>query len=202
MRRVLVALAAAFALTAGSAEAVTIRELIELSKAGLGDDVLIALIEVDRRVFTVDPDTVRELKKAGISDAVIVALIRTARTPPEPAPVAAPAPAPEPEPRKPEVIVIEHRDQAPAPQPVAYPVGVVVPGYPTYGYGYGAGYGYGVNPIVRRDTVKTTLQTDHGLVTARVPVPVGCVKAAPVYWGFGGKLRPGSWQPDPIVVCR
>ena len=200
MRRVLVALVAALALTAGPAEAVTIRELIELSKAGLGEDVLIALIEVDRRVFTVTPDTVKELKKAGISDAVIVALIRTARPQPEPAP--APAPAPEPEPRKPEVIVVDHHDPAPAPPPVAYPVGVVVPGYPAYGYGYGLGYGYGVNTIARRETVRTTLQTDHGLVTARVPVPVGCVKAAPVYWGFGGKLRPGSWQPDPIVVCR
>ena len=200
MRRVLVALAAVFALTAGPAEAVTIRELMELSKAGLGDDVLIALIEVDRRVFTVTPDTVKELKKAGISDAVIVALIRTARTQPEPAP--APEPAPEPEPRKPEVIVIDHHDPAPAPQPVAYPVGVVVPGYPNYGYGLGYGYGYGVNTIARRETVRTTLQTDQGLVRARVPVPVGCVKAAPVYWGFGGKLRPGSWQPDPIVVCR
>jgi hypothetical protein len=39
-------------------------------------------------------------------------------------------------------------------------------------------------------------------VRARVPVPANCVKAEPVYWGFGGKLRPDSWQPPPTVVCR
>jgi hypothetical protein len=54
----------------------------------------------------------------------------------------------------------------------------------------------------RQQTVATTLQTDHGLVRARVPVPANCVKAAPVYWGFGGKLRPGSWEPPPMVVCQ
>jgi len=50
--------------------------------------------------------------------------------------------------------------------------------------------------------VKATLSTDQGLVKARVPVPPNCVKAEPVYWGFGGKLRPGSWEPPPTVVCR
>lgn len=201
MRRVLIALAVVFAAAAGHAEAVTIRDLIELSKAGLGDEVLIALIEVDRQVFTVDPAILKELKKAGVSEAVIVALIRSGRTPPaEPVPA---APALEPEPRKPDIIVVEHRDPSP-PQPVAYPVPVAVPVYPSYGYGYGYG-GYGSLPgvtVARPQTVRTTVQTDHGLVRARVPVPAGCVKAAPVYWGFGGQLRPGSWQPDPIVVCR
>jgi len=28
------------------------------------------------------------------------------------------------------------------------------------------------------------------------------VAAQPVFWGFGGKLRPGSWQPPPTVLCR
>jgi hypothetical protein len=185
MRRILIAFAAVFALTAGRVEALTIRDLIELTKAGLGDEVLIALIEVDRRVFSLDPATLRQLKEAGVSEPVIVALIRSGRTAPV-EPVQAP-PAPEPEPRKPEVIVVDHHDPAPAPAPVAYPVYV-----PVVSDFYGG----------RRETVRTTLQTDQGLVRARVPVPYNCVKAAPVYWGFGGRLRPGSWQPDPIVVCR
>jgi hypothetical protein len=51
-------------------------------------------------------------------------------------------------------------------------------------------------------TVKATIATDQGLVKARLPVPANCVKAEPVYWGWGGKLRPGSWEPPPTVVCR
>lgn len=188
MRRVLIALFAVLVLTAARADAVTIRDLIELSKAGLGDDVLIALIEVERRVFTMDTATLKQLKEGGVSEAVIVALIRSGRTPrAEPA-----APTPVPEPRQPEVIVVDHHDPAPAPAPVAYPVPVAVPVYvpvPTRGLG-------------RHETVTTIVPTDQGLVKARVPVPPNCVKAEPVYWGFGGKLRPGSWEPPPTVVCR
>ena len=44
--------------------------------------------------------------------------------------------------------------------------------------------------------------TDQGLVKARVPLPVNCVAAQPVFWGFGGKLRPGSYAPPPTVLCR
>ena len=196
MRRALIAILAVFVVTgvmASRAEAVTIRDLIELSKAGLGDDVLIALIEVDQRVFTIDTPTLKKLKEAGVSDPVIIALIRTGRTP-KVDPAAAPAPAPEP--RQPEVIVVDHHDPAPAPAPVAYPVPVAVPVYvPTVGYGYG-------NRGFRNETVTTVLPTDQGLVRARVQVPPNCIKAEPVYWGFGGKLRPGSWEPPPTVVCR
>ena len=192
MRRVFIALVAVVLMAAGRAEAVTIRDLIELSKAGLGDEVLIALIEVDRQVFNIDTATLKKMKDAGVSEAVIVALIRSGRTSPvEPAPVA--APQPQPAPREPEVIVIDHHD-APAPAPAAYPVPVAVPVYvPLSGYSRGA---------FARETVTTILPTDHGLVKARVPVPANCLKAQPVYWGFGGKLRPGSWQPTPMVVCQ
>ena len=84
------------------------------------------------------------------------------------------------------MVVIDHREEAPAPAayPVAVPVYVPVPARRS------------------RQTVETTIPTDQGLVKARVPVPPNCVKAEPVYWGFGGKLRPGSWQPPPTVVCR
>jgi hypothetical protein len=194
LRRIVFALITAIALTAGRAEAVTIRDLIELSKAGLSDPVLLALIEVDRSVFSIDTATLKQLKDAGVSDAVIVALIRSGRQP-RPEPVAAPAPEPLPREREPEVIVIDHRDppaSAPAPAPVAYPYPVAVPVYVPV-----------QSPSRRfRDTVTTVIPTDQGLVRARVPVPQNCIKAEPVYWGFGGKLRPGSWEPPPTVVCR
>ena len=191
MRRVIFALLAAMAVTVGRAEAVTVRDVIELSKAGLSDPVLLALIEVDRSVFSIDTATLKKLKEAGVSEAVIVALIRSGREPkPEPAPE--PASQPEPETREPQVVVIDHHDApAPAPAPIAYPVAVPV-------------YVPMFDPYTRyRDrTVTTILPTDAGLVKARVPVPPNCVKAEPVYWGFGGKLRPGSYAPPPTIVCR
>jgi hypothetical protein len=195
MRRIFFAFIAAMVLAAGRADAVTIRDIIELSKAGLSEPVLLALIEVDRSVFTIDTATLKKLKDGGVSDAVIVALIRSGRTPPpqrvEPA-VATTDPDPEPA-KEPQVIVIDHHDAPPAaPQPVAVPVA-----YPVY------------VPVVtpsrqffRNQTVTTVLPTDQGLVRARVPVPAGCIKAQPVFWGFDGKLRPGSWEPPPTVVCR
>jgi hypothetical protein len=190
LRRTVFALITAVAL-AGRAEAVTIRDLIELSKAGLSDDVLLALIEVDRRVFSIDTATLKQLKEAGVSDQVIVALIKSGRQRPEPVAAPAPDPAPLPREREPEVIVIDHRDPpTPAPQPVAYPVAVPV-------------YIPVASPSRRfHDTVTTILPTDQGLVKARLPVPPNCIKAEPVFWGFGGKLRPGSWEPPPTVICR
>lgn len=191
-RRTALALLTIVALAAGRAEAVTIRDLIELTKAGLSDQVLLALIEVDRGVFTIDAPTVKQLKDAGVSEAVIVALIRSGRTPraQEPEPVPAPEYTGI---REPQVIVIDHHDEpAAVPAPVAVPYPVAVPVYvsvPTLRHAGG-------------NTVTTTFPTDIGVVKARVPLPANCVKAEPVYWGFGGKLRPGSWQPPPTVVCR
>ena len=199
-RRIAAVLVAVIALGAGRAEAVTIRDVIELSKAGLSEQVLLALIEVDGRVFTIDTPTLKQLKEAGVTDGVIVALIRSGRTPraqePEQAPEPTAPPASEPD------VIVRYVDRyidrdrdtysPPAPAPVAVPYPVAVPVYIPL-------------PTTRRSSgqraVTTTVQTDIGLVKARVPVPPNCVKAEPVYWGFGGKLRPDSWQPPPTVVC-
>ena len=193
-RRILFAFLTVVALAPGRAEAVTIRDVIELSKAGLSETVLLALIEVDRSVFTIDTPALKQLKEAGVTDAVIVALIRSGRTPPQPQPMPDPVPEITPETRpQHEVIVIEHQAPAPTPAPIAIPYPVAVPVYMT-------------GPsrrLSRHDTIPTTFVTDvGGVVTARVPIPANCVKAQPVYWGFGGKLRPGSWEPPPTVVCR
>jgi hypothetical protein len=193
LRRTVFAFLTVIAVAAGRAEAVTIRDVIELTKAGLSDQVLLALIEVDRGIFTLDTPTVKQLKEAGVSEAVIVALIRSGRTPRarEVDPIPEPLP---PVKSEPEVIVIDHHDApAPAPAPIAIPYPVAVPVYvqvPT------------ARRFPRQDTITTTFPTDVGLVKARVPVPANCVKAEPVFWGFGGKLRPGSWEPPPTVVCR
>jgi len=189
VRRTVLVCIAVLALTAGRAYAVSVRDVIELSKAGLSEPVLLALIEVDRSVFAIDPATLKELKAAGVSDAVIIAMIHSGRDTPAPVEAPAPAVAAEPAaPTQPQVVVLDHHDET---QPAYYPVPVYVP--------VPAGTSGGRR---RGETVKATLSTDQGLVKARVPVPPNCVKAEPVYWGFGGKLRPGSWEPPPTVVCR
>ncbi len=103
----LVLVVSAITLFAARAEAVTLREIVELTRAGLSDEVLLALIEIDQRVFPVDPDTLKMLKDAGVSPAVIVAIVKSGRTPkpqPEPALLAETVPADQP---PPQVVVVE-----------------------------------------------------------------------------------------------
>ena len=71
--------AALLLVLAPSAQALTIRDVIELTRAGLTDEVLIALIEVDAGVFATDTATLKSLKEAGVSERVMVALIRSGR---------------------------------------------------------------------------------------------------------------------------
>ena len=60
-----------------TARAVTVRDIIELSKAGLGDDVLVAVIEADRTIFTLDKQQILDLKRAGVSKTVILKMLRS-----------------------------------------------------------------------------------------------------------------------------
>jgi hypothetical protein len=94
-----------------------------------------------------------------------------------------------------------------------YPYGFGVPtaGFGVAGVGFGVGVPVGVavgypgvvgvptNRVTRNVIVPTA---DGGAVKANVPLPSNCVNAQPVYWGFGGKLRPGSWAPPPQMLCR
>ena len=76
------ALAAAVLLLAGAvgrAEALTIRDVIELTKAGVSEEVLLALIDVDGGVYASDTETLKALKEAGVSERVMVALVRSGR---------------------------------------------------------------------------------------------------------------------------
>ena len=77
----LVMVVAVLTASAVRAEAITLTEIIELTQAGLSDDVLLALIEVDQRVFSIDPETLKTLQDAGVSPRVIVAIVKSGRTP-------------------------------------------------------------------------------------------------------------------------
>ncbi|MGH9196046.1 MAG: hypothetical protein ACRD1T_09930, partial [Acidimicrobiia bacterium] len=64
---------------ASPAAALSLRELVELSRAGVSDEVLIALIDVGRTIFPTDAETLIGLKKAGLSNRVIEAVVRASR---------------------------------------------------------------------------------------------------------------------------
>lgn len=162
-----------------NAYAVTIRDLIELSKEGVSDAILVALIETDGSRFKLTPDDIRSAKTQGLSDAVIVAMIRTR-------PVSAPqrdavvdsipaAPQPDPEPViAPRIIV-----QAP-------PVNV----------------SQTVTQRVEVQHERSRVQHVPVYVPVYVPVPVRPVevkKEEPVYWGWGGKRRPDAWA-EPVII--
>jgi hypothetical protein len=83
-------------LVPATAGAVTVHEIIELTKAGLSDEVLTALIDADRTIFTLDKDQILELKEAGVSKAVLLKMLRSRREFDSPPPAPASEPASEP----------------------------------------------------------------------------------------------------------
>lgn len=184
MRRLVVLLVALFGLVP-AAEALTVRDIIELSKAGLGEDVLLALIEVEGGVYSIDPGTLKALKSAGVPDRVIVALVRSGRERVEPPALPVAPPEPEAAP-PPQVVVIEHHDQ---PREVMVPVPVYVPVYTS-------------RPRVRRPdgfasprAVESTFIPFQSGPPVQRPVAEDAARE-PIYWGFGGKLRPDAWKPQ------
>ncbi len=165
----------------GRAYAVTIRDLVELSKEGVSDAVLIALIETDGSRFKMTLADIRSVRAQGLSDVVIVAMIRTrvVATPLRDAATDALAPTPEAQPvvapREPERVVV----QAP---PVT---------------------------VTQTVTQRVEVSRERSLVE-QVPVyfpvyvavptrPVEIKKEEPVYWGWGGQRRPDAWK-EPVII--
>ena len=192
MRRALILLLLLLPFTPARADALTVRDVIELSKAKIGDQVLLALIDVDRSVFEIDTATLKQLKESGVNEAVIVAMIRSGRSQAAAEPSAEPDPTNPPNSTnptnpEPQVIVIDHHDAAP-PAPAYVPVAVPV---------------YMPVPAYRPEYVTRTLVTEDGsAVRVREPLAPNCTKAEPVYWGNDGKRRAGTWEPPVQVVCR
>jgi len=191
-----IALALAVLLLAGPvvsrAEALTIRDVIELTKAGISDEVLLALIDVDGGVYANDAATLKTLKEAGVSERVMVALVRSGRERriPEPPPAAPPAEDAAP----PQVVVIEHHEpRQPEVQQVVVPVPVYVPVYS----GRPRSHRTGDAVHYPRPVESTYVPFQSGQPAVR-PQP----QAAPVYWGFGGKLRPDAWGQRPADAGR
>jgi hypothetical protein len=66
-------------LSPAAAFAVTLDQIVALSKAGVSDTVILALIDRDKAVITVEPDQLSKLQRDGVSEAVILAMLKSGR---------------------------------------------------------------------------------------------------------------------------
>ena len=191
MRRIVLFVLPLITLFPLSASALTVRDVVELTHAGLGEDIILALIEVDPSVFPIDTETLKSLKAAGVSQRVIGAMVRSGRTQPPPADpgpaVIEEAAAPEPQ-----VIVIDHRDAPIQQVPVAVPVYVPFAVPINHRVAGDNRLAHVADPYdaARRLEVRQGVRLDSIADVGRTP-------PQPVYWGFGGHLRPDAWQPTP-----
>ena len=194
MRRLVVALAfVTVAASPAAAQTLTTKDVLDLTKAGLSQEALIALIEVHRAVFPVDRDTLMMLKARGVADNVIVAMIRSGRDPIAPPPPPPPAPTPSvivdrgdgtPEliikdraPEQTRVLVVEENDQ------------------PRYDRRIRSEERIREVPVYVTAPVVGPLRHDPDRVRDRELDREPPKRQEPVYWGFGGKLRPDAWKP-------
>jgi len=135
-----------FGCVPATASAVTIDEVVALSKSGVSEQVIVAMIERDQTLYTLSPALIMKLQRDGLSDTILLALIKSGRPnePPPPASTAGPAAAPVPPP--PAIAVVGHgplvpnttepdvmtadvteAPPVPVPPPIFVPVPIVVP---------------------------------------------------------------------------
>jgi hypothetical protein len=72
-------LLALLALVPAPASAVTVEQVVSLSKAGVSEAVILALIERDRTVFTIEPAQIVSLQQDGLSEPIILAMLKSGR---------------------------------------------------------------------------------------------------------------------------
>jgi hypothetical protein len=62
-----------------SASAVTVQQVLALSKAGVSETVILALIDRDKSIFTIDPEQLVALKADGVSETIVLAMLKSGR---------------------------------------------------------------------------------------------------------------------------
>ena len=83
MRRLL-PLFVVFTLLPAAASALTVQEVVALSKAGVSEDVLLAMIDRDKTIFPIDAAQLIALKRDGVSEKIVIAMLRSGREEPPP----------------------------------------------------------------------------------------------------------------------
>jgi hypothetical protein len=62
-----------------TASAITVDQVVALTKSGVTDTVILAMIERDRTVFAIEPEQLAGLQRAGVSEPVILAMLKSGR---------------------------------------------------------------------------------------------------------------------------
>jgi hypothetical protein len=111
MRRILPLFLLLTLLPAG-ASALTLQEVVTLTKAGVSEDVLLAMIERDNTIFGIDANQLIALKRDGVSEKIVIALLKSGRQEPPPAP-APPAGIANFTPNEPTLVMVGHGPERP-----------------------------------------------------------------------------------------
>jgi hypothetical protein len=110
---------------------VTVQDIVSLSKSGVSEAVILALIDRDKTIFTMAPEQIVALKNEGVSEPVVIAMLRSGRQePPPPEPIAQPVPIADTEPN---IVVVGRGPDRPNSTPDQYgPMGAAPYPVPYY----------------------------------------------------------------------
>jgi hypothetical protein len=78
-RSLALAVLAAVLLVPASAFAISIDQVVSLTRSGVTDAVILAMIQRDRTVFAIEPEQIAALQRAGVSETVILAMLKSGR---------------------------------------------------------------------------------------------------------------------------
>ena len=87
--RIMLPVALLIVLLSGTASALTVQEVVALSKAGVSDEVLLSLIERDKTIFSIDASQLIALTRDRVSEKLVLAMLHSGRQEPPPAPAPA-----------------------------------------------------------------------------------------------------------------
>jgi hypothetical protein len=73
------AIAVASTLMPAMAAAATVDQIIALTKAGVSEPVILALIDRDKTIYDIEPERLVTLKQQGVSEPVILAMLKSGR---------------------------------------------------------------------------------------------------------------------------
>jgi len=62
-----------------TAAAVTVEQIVALSKSGVSEAVILALLDRDKTILSIEPDQLVALKRAGLSDSLLMAMLKNGR---------------------------------------------------------------------------------------------------------------------------
>ena len=74
-----------------TASALTLQEVVTLTKAGVSEAVMLAMIDRDNTIFAIDANQLVALKRDGVSEKITIALLKSGRQEPPPAPAPSPS---------------------------------------------------------------------------------------------------------------